>query len=70
MKFLAFMNLLDESGNAISLTNLGLWAIMVKILISPMIDGPSVVALVSLLVNYMHKRNAVSKDSNNDRQSS
>lgn len=56
MKALAFLNLLDESGQGLSLTNLGLYAIMIKILVAPMIDGPSVVALVSLLANYIHKR--------------
>lgn len=61
MKILAFLNLLDESGQSISLTNVGLYAIMIKILASPMIDGPSVVALVSLLANYIHKRQVISK---------
>lgn len=60
MRPLRFLNLLDDSGN-LSITNCALIAFIVKILISPLIDGPSVIALVSLLANYMHKRQRVSQ---------
>lgn len=61
MKFLKFLNILDEDGTGISWTNVGLVSILIKIMHAPMLDGPSVIALVSLLANYMHKRSVQSK---------
>lgn len=55
MKILQFLNILDDSGN-LSITNCALIAFLVKILLSPQLDGPSVVGLVGLLANYCHKR--------------
>lgn len=54
-KILVFLNMLDQSGN-LSITNCALIAFLVKILVSPQLDGPSVIGLVGLLGNYMHKR--------------
>lgn len=56
LRVLSFLNLLDDSGHSISLTNIGFIAILFKILISPSVDWPSMVSLIGLLVNYMHKR--------------
>lgn len=67
IKVLQFLNLLDD-GNSLSISNCALIAFIIKIMLSPQLDGPSVVALVSLLLNYMHKRHVNSQDSNNDQQ--
>lgn len=66
IKLLSFLNLLDDSGN-LSITNIALIAFFTKILFSPQLDGASVVAMVSLLANYMHKRSVISQDSSNDK---
>lgn len=59
LKLLKFLNLLDGSGAALSLTNIGLVAILIKIVCAKDLDWPSLVALVSTLANYMHKRTQV-----------
>lgn len=59
LKVLKFLNLLDSSEAAISLTNVGLVAILGKIILAKDLDWPSLVALVGMLSNYMHKRSSV-----------
>lgn len=54
-KVLAFCKLLDYDGG-VSLTNIAFIAIIVKVIMAPQIDSQTVIALVTLCVNYMHKR--------------
>lgn len=64
LKILSFLSFLDESGQCISWTNIGLAAVLMKFIVAPSVDWQSLVALVSVLANYAHKRVIVSKVSN------
>lgn len=63
MRILGFLNLLDDGGN-LSITNIGVYALICKFLISAHADWPSSVALIGTLLNYAHKRQV-----NNDSRS-
>lgn len=53
-----WLNLLDLEGK-LSLTNVALVALVIKMLVSPNLDWPAVVTLITVFANYMHKRQAV-----------
>lgn len=55
LKILNFLNLLDEN-NCLSITNVGLIALVTKIVVSPTADWPSIVAVIASFSNYAHKR--------------
>jgi len=63
LKLLDFCNLLDYSGARLSLTNLGLIALIFKMVVSKPVDWPSVVAVIAALANYMNKR-STNQDAN------
>lgn len=50
-----FFQLLDSDGN-LSITNIGLIALLLKVLVHPQIDWASVTTLVLAFANYAHKR--------------
>lgn len=54
-KLLAFLNLLDADSN-LSITNAAVIALVIKMLVSPNLDWPSITAMVITFANYMHKR--------------
>jgi hypothetical protein len=55
MRLLAWLNLLDSDGN-LSITNVAVVALVIKMLLAPQLDWPSVVAMIVTFTNYMHKR--------------
>ena len=55
-KTLDFFNILDYSGDKLSLTNLAFIAIIIKVIKAPTLDPQTVIALVTLCANYLHKR--------------
>lgn len=61
IKILKFLNLLDESGDAISLTNIALVVLIAKMALASIVDWPSVVAVITAFGNYSHKRYVASK---------
>ena len=54
MKLLKFLNLLDRQNN-LSITNFGVFIILIKIATSPF-DWATAAALLVTLLNYSHKR--------------
>lgn len=60
-RILKFLNLLDESGEAVSLTNIALIVLIAKMALAPVVDWPSVVAVITAFGNYSHKRYIASK---------
>jgi hypothetical protein len=54
-KVLDFLSILGYDGR-VSLTNVALIALVTKIVISPSVDWPSVVAIVTAFGNYAHRR--------------
>jgi len=56
-KILDFCNILDYS-KRISLTNLAFIAIIIKAIATPTLDSQTTIALVTLCLNYVHKRKA------------
>lgn len=63
LRILDFLSILDESATRISWTNIGLAAVLIKFAVAPSVDWQSLVALVSVLANYSHKRYVASKGS-------
>lgn len=55
INLLIFLNFLDENNN-LSITNLLLIAIAIKVLYMPAFDITEMVALAGALINYGHKR--------------
>jgi len=55
LKILDFCNLLDYNKN-LSLTNIALIALVVKLIVSPSPDLATVGSVVIAFSNYMHKR--------------
>lgn len=55
-KVLSFLSLLDESGTALSITNIGLILMITKMAIAASVDWPSVVVVITAFSNYAHKR--------------
>ena len=55
-KVLAFCSLLGDDGNSLSLTNIALVLLVIKMVASPTLDWPSAVSLVTVFANYAHKR--------------
>jgi hypothetical protein len=55
-KILAFLSLLDETGTALSITNIGLCVMIAKMAIAASVDWPSVVVVITAFANYAHKR--------------
>lgn len=63
IKVLLFLNLLDAQ-RRLSITNLGLMALIIKTVVSPSADWSSIVAMVVAFANYMHKRDVISRNFN------
>ena len=55
LKLLKFMNCLDRAGR-LSITNLGVIVLLVKVAVSPNMDWAVVAGLLVTLLNYGHKR--------------
>ena len=55
MNVLKFLNLVDRAGK-LSITNMAVYVLIVKIAISPSIDWAVVAGLLVTLLNYGHKR--------------
>ncbi len=55
MAALKFMNLLDRS-QKLSITNLGVWLLLIKVTVAPTMDWTVVAGLLVTLLNYSHKR--------------
>lgn len=55
LKLLAFLNVLDDS-NRLSITNLALIGLIMKMILASNVDWPSIVAVVAAFGNYSHKR--------------
>ena len=53
---LKFIGFLDDAGEQLSLTNIALIAIVVKMVCAPTLDWPSAVTMVTVFANYAHKR--------------
>ena len=67
-KRLDFFNVLDYNGK-VSITNVAMIGLFTKVMMAPTIDYPSVVALVTVCLNYVHKR-GVSEKSRSVREES
>lgn len=66
-RILAFCNLLEYDENRLSITNIALIGLIFKLVITPQVDWPSIVAVITAFGNYSHKRyinSQVSDDSN------
>lgn len=50
-----FFNLLDAEGR-LSISNSGVYVLLVKVAMSPTIDWPTAAGLLVTLLNYSHKR--------------
>lgn len=59
LKVLDFCNVLDYAGK-LSITNIALIALVGKMVIAPTLDWPSVVTVITVFSNYMHKRSVAS----------
>ncbi len=57
-KILDFLNILDYSGTRLSITNIALIGLLIKVLVSPNVDWPSLVAIITAFANYAHKRSS------------
>ena len=57
-RILDFCNLLGQDGR-LSITNIALIALVVKMCASPSLDWPAVVTLITVFANYMHKRKTI-----------
>lgn len=55
-KILSFLSLLDESGQSLSITNIGLCVMVAKMAIAASVDWPSVVVVITAFANYAHRR--------------
>ena len=56
LKVLDFLNLLDYSGERLSITNIALVALIAKLSLSSNVDWPSIVAVITAFGNYASKR--------------
>lgn len=61
-KLFNFLSLLDRDGNRVSITNLVMYAITIKIMCSPF-DWATATTLFIAVMNYTHRRYQSSKDS-------
>ena len=65
LRLLGFLNLTDDAGN-LSITNIGLIALISKMVCTPNIDWPSVVAVITAFANYAHKRAVISNSTSKE----
>lgn len=65
LKILAFLNLLDDS-NRLSITNIALIGLLIKMCVASNTDWPSMVAVITAFGNYAHKRVVNSQGASND----
>lgn len=66
LTILNFLNILDSEGR-LSITNLGLICLLIKVMISPDADWSSIVAIVVAFANYMHKREKITLPSGEEK---
>lgn len=62
MKWLDFFCLLSDDGSQLSLTNLALIALTIKMLLSPTLDWPSTITMMTVFANYAHRRHIGAKE--------
>lgn len=55
-KVLDFLCLLSDDGERLSLTNLALISLTVKMLAAPNLDWPATITMMTVFANYAHKR--------------
>lgn len=62
-KVLSFLSLMNDTGDSISLTNIALVVLVAKMAVSPNLDWPAVVTIMTVFANYAHKRDSRKTDS-------
>lgn len=60
-----FLNLLDADGN-LSITNLAMYLILIKIMIVGTVDYPAIIGLFITCLNYAHKRQLASTSASSE----
>lgn len=65
IRILSFLNLLDDS-NRLSITNIALIGLILKMVCASNVDWPSIVAVIAAFGNYSHKRIVNSQGVSND----
>lgn len=61
-KILDFLSLLGDTKESISLTNIALVVLVAKMALSPNLDWPAVVTIMTVFANYAHKRDSRKSD--------
>jgi hypothetical protein len=61
-KILDFLSLMGDDKESLSLTNIALVVLTLKMALSPTLDWPAVVTIMTVFANYAHKRDTRKSD--------